>query len=93
MESDAESEFIGSIRNLPFQCEFKKNGDRITIVHVSSMESESQGSESFLFLYDSVACDQSELEAQAEESANHIAHSQSLYARFRVRKKGSLPPF
>ena len=36
-----------SVRNLPFQCE-SKNGDGITIV--SSTESESQGSERFLFL-------------------------------------------
>ena len=38
---------VGSVRILPFQCE-SKNGDGIAIV--SSMESESQGSERFLFL-------------------------------------------
>ena len=38
---------IGSIRNLPFQCE-SKNEDGIGIV--SSTQSESEGSEGFLFL-------------------------------------------
>ena len=66
---------IRSVRNLSFQCE-SKNGDGIVIARIRT----------FPFSSDSIACDQewtgwSESEGQAEESTNHIAHSQSLFTR------------